>query len=109
MLNKIPEGYQRVQVHHPLTHSLAHSVARSLKCLPQTNLCKLRQNFTVSCVQKCTASFCSSQHVACCLAESLPNLVPLLLELGIFEDLGHKQGSMQGGVGVHGASNGLHQ
>jgi len=37
------------------------------------------------------------------------NLVPLLLELRIFEDLGHKQGSMQGWVGVHGASNGLHQ
>jgi len=37
------------------------------------------------------------------------NLVPLLLELSIFEDLGHKQGSMQGWVGVHGTSNGLHQ
>ena len=37
------------------------------------------------------------------------NLVPLLLELGIFEDLGHKQGSMQRWVGVHGTSNCLHQ
>ncbi len=47
--------------------------------------------------------------MTCCLAKSCNHLVPLLLELSIFEDLGHKQGSMQGWVGVHGTSNGLHQ
>ena len=47
--------------------------------------------------------------MTCCLAGVATNLVPLLLELGIFEDLGHKQGSMQGWVGVHGTSYGLHQ
>jgi len=51
------------------------------------------------------------QQSACGLlfGRFVTNLVPLLLELGIFEDLGHKQSSMQGWVGVHGASNGLHQ
>ena len=56
-----------------LTHSPTHSLTHSTSVFLQTYLCKLRKEFKkqlkASYVQDCTASFCSSQHVACCLAE----------------------------------------